>query len=61
MSYEPAPLGRVEAMWERLGSVGSEESMGRSMLETGVGAVLRMAIMSITMALIDQIDPRKQG
>ena len=39
---EPAPPGRVEAMWERLGSAGSAESTGRLMLGIGVAAVLRM-------------------
>ena len=41
---EPAPPGRVEAMWERLGSVGSGESTGRLMLGSGVAAVLRMLV-----------------
>ena len=41
---EPAPPGRVEAMWERLGSAGSGESTGRLMLGSGVAAVLRMLV-----------------
>ena len=42
-------------MWGRLGSVGSEESMGRLMLVIGEAAVLRIMIMMMIMMILMMI------